>query len=179
MDRTTWFTIGKVTGVHGLGGNLKVWSFAESPESYQPGQRVRLRDEGAPEEDGKAYTIAKVSSWKKGILLALEGVTRREAAEEMVGKEILMNREQMPELEEETWYWQDLIGLAVTDRELGILGTVERIFPTGADDILVVTDKSNPEKTEVLIPLNGHFVSEVDLESGRLATDLPQGFILD
>jgi 16S rRNA processing protein RimM len=96
-----------------------------------------------------------------------------------VGKELLIDKAQLPDLEEDTWYWEDLYGLRVSDRELGPLGTIDRIFPTGADDILVVTDKGTPEGPEILIPMNRHFVLNVDIEAGQVFTDLPQGFVLD
>ncbi len=180
MDNTTWLTIGKITGVHGLAGNLKIWSFADSPETFKTGRKVQVRDEGAsPATVGKFYTITKTSPLKKGVRLTLEAVDTRELAQALVGKELLMDKDQLPDLEEDTWYWQDLIGLEVTDRDLGRLGTIDRIFPTGADDILVVTDKDVPDKPEILIPMNGHFIDDVDMEAGQVTTALPQGFILD
>jgi 16S rRNA processing protein RimM len=176
MDSSTWLTIGKITGVHGLAGNLKIWSFADSPDTFEKGRKVMIREEGANSDaSGLLHTITKFSTQKKGIRLTLEGVNTREMAEALVGKEILMNKDQLPELEEDTWYWEDLIGLEVTDRDLGRLGTIDRIFPTGADDILVVTEA----KAEILIPMNPHFVDEVDMEKGVVTTALPQGFILD
>ncbi len=180
MDNTTWLTIGKITGVHGLAGNLKIWSFADSPETFELGRKVWVRDEGASADSpSEFYTITKAFAQKKGICLTLEGVDTRELSEAMVGKEILMDKAQLPDLEEDTWYWQDLIGLEVTDRDLGRLGTIDRIFPTGADDILVITDKELPDKPEILIPMNGHFVDDVDMEKGQVTTVLPEGFILD
>lgn len=174
----TWLTIGKITGVHGLAGNLKVWSFAESPETFEKGRKVMLRREGdITTPQGGLYTITQTAPRKKGLMLALEGVGTREAAENLVGQEILMHRDELPELEEDTWYWDDLVGLKVTDRDLGLLGTVERLFSTGAHDILVVTSK--PDAREVMIPMVSHFVEAVDLEAGEMTTVLPEGFIPD
>ena len=134
----TWLTIGKVTGVHGLAGNLKVWSFADTPETYGKGREVRLRKEGDTASPGKALVITKATPRKKGILLTLKGVSTREGAEDLVGREILMHKDQLPELDEDTWYWEDLIGLKVTDRILGELGTIDHLFDTAAHEILVV-----------------------------------------
>lgn len=175
MESNTWFTIGKVTGVHGLAGNLKVWSFAESVETFGKGCQVLLK---TPEEEtGNPFTIAKASPQKKGVLLTLEKITSRELAESLVGKEILIEKEQLPELEKDTWYWQDLYGLAVIDETLGPLGTIERIFPTGANDVLVVVGKDREKgETEVLIPMHSHFVAKVDLDAGIMETTLPEGY---
>ncbi|HCY86339.1 MAG TPA: 16S rRNA processing protein RimM [Desulfobacteraceae bacterium] len=178
----TWLTIGKVTGVHGLAGNLKVWSFADTPETYGKGRKVRLLKEGSKAAPGKECVIEKASPRKKGLLLTLKGVSTREAAEALVGWEILMHKDQLPELGDDTWYWEDLIGLSVTDRNLGELGTIDHLFDTAAHDILVV--KSAPETPgakapEIMIPLDDHFVEDVDMETGTVTTALPEGFILE
>lgn len=166
-----WLTIGKVTGVHGLAGNLKIWSFAESPETFAPGRTLRLVTEG--ETTGETVTIDKARPQKKGLLLTLKEITTREAAEAQVGKELLVHREDLPEPEEDAWYWQDLYGLKVVDSQAGEIGVVDHIFPTGADDILVVKDNGR----EVLVPMNPHFVESVDLDNRRITTCLPEGFI--
>ncbi len=177
----TWLTIGKITGVHGLAGNLKVWSFAESHETFGKGRQVKLQSEGqATEATAEFYTIAKASARKKGVLLSLKNVDTIELAQSLVGKEIHMAKDELPDLETDTWYWEDLYGLKVVDRNLGCLGEIDRIFPTGANDILVVVDKDSRKKgREVLIPMDQHFVTEVDMESGCLTTDLPQDYVME
>lgn len=168
MDKNTLLTIGKVTGLHGLGGNLKVWSFAESVDTFGPGRQVWLKSED--EEKGCSYTILTSSARKKGVLIHLENVDNPDLAEALVGKEILIHKDQLTGLEEDTWYWQDLYGLTVIDKTRGNLGTIERIFPTGANDILVVG------KDELLIPMNEHFVESVDMDAGIVVTTLPEGY---
>ncbi|WP_321492771.1 ribosome maturation factor RimM [uncultured Desulfobacter sp.] len=175
----TWLTIGKIAGVHGLGGNLKVWSWAQSPDTFANGLIVVLKDEDSPQDPGREYVITRVGRYKKGVLLSLDGVNTRDASEALVGKLVLVNRISLPELEEDTWYWQDLIGLTVVDADQGELGTVDQLFPTGADDILVVTDKKTQGKQEVLIPMNAVFVKDVNLDAGVIKTELPEGFITD
>jgi 16S rRNA processing protein RimM len=166
MDRGDSFTIGRVTGVHGLNGNLKVWSFAHSPDTFSPGRSVLLQsDEG----HGNAYTIVQALPHKKGILLTLEGVDTRELAENLKGQEILMDRDQLPEPEAGTWFWQDLLGLDVKDHERGCIGKITDIFPTGANDVLVVTGETG----ETLVPMHRNFVASVDMEKGILFTTLP------
>ncbi len=175
----TMLTIGKITGVHGLAGNLKVWSYANALDTFSPGRQVKLQDEGAG--TGTNYTITGASPSKKGVRLSLAGVTSREASEALVGKQILIDKAQLPELDENTWYWEDLIGLRVIDRDLEFLGTIDHLFSTGADDILVIKNdqktENQPEASEVLIPMNAHFVIEVDIEAGTVTTALPQGFL--
>lgn len=171
MGESAWLNIGRVTGVHGLAGNLKIWSHAQSHETFARGRRVLLAEEG--QTQGVFHTITGVAVRKKGMLLTLQDVTTREGAEALIGKDILMNREDLPEPEEDAWYWEDLMGLTVEDTQRGEIGTIDHLFPTGADDILVVKEGAR----EVLIPMNRHFVDEVNLEAGRVTVTLPEGMM--
>jgi len=173
MNQESLLTIGKVTGVHGLKGTLKIWSFAESVDTFEKGRQLQLRSEG--EEQGKLYTILTASARKKGILISLKHVDNIDIAQSLIGKEVLVSKEQLPELEDDAWYWQDLYGLTVIDKLRGKLGTIERIFPTNANDMLVVVDKGRSEKSEILIPMHGHFIVSVDLDAGTVTTNLPEG----
>lgn len=168
MRKTASFTIGKVTGVHGLSGNLKVCSFAESIDTFRKDRSVLLQLEG---DAGKEFTIKKAWSHKKGILLSLDGIDNRNLAEDLIGCEIVINRDELGETEEDTWYWQDLIGLDVVDNSRGILGKIAEIFPTGANDMLVV----KKDGKETLIPMHRHFVAAIDLENQVVRTTLPKG----
>lgn len=171
MDKTPWFTIGRVTGVHGLNGGLRVWSYAQSSDTFRPGTDVVLKDSKGQMH---SYTIFKAGPYKKGVLLFLETVTQRNDAEQLKNMDILVRREDLPDIEEDdTWYWQDLIGLKVVDDTAGFLGAVDTIMPTGAHDILVVKD----EDRETLIPMDRHFVKTVDIKSAAIHVDLPQGFL--
>lgn len=171
MSKTSWFTIGRVTGVHGLGGNLKVWSFSESIDTFCPGKTVLLKFENENAE-GAPYTILKVQPHQKGILLALDGINTRELAQDLMGCDIFIDRNQLEEPEEDTWYWQDLYGLDVIDHIKGFIGKVTQIFPTGANDVLVVEDKGE----ETLVPMHKNFVASVDLENNILKTTLPEDY---
>jgi 16S rRNA processing protein RimM len=176
MDKAASFTIGRVTGVHGLNGNLKVWSYAESIDTFCPGKIVLLKSEEKVSEDlGKPYTILKALAHKKGILLTLEGINNRSLAEELIGKKILIDRDQLAEPEEDTWYWQDLLGLDVFDHQKGFIGKITDIFPTGANDMLVVMDKTR----ETLIPMHKHFVESIDIDKKVIRTTLPPELLSD
>jgi 16S rRNA processing protein RimM len=105
-------------------------------------------------------------------LLSLEGIENRDQAEVLVGKEILINRDQLPEPEEDTWYWQDLMGLDAVDHLKGYLGKITHIFQTGANDVLVITDNDR----ETLVPMHKYFVESVDMDSHTVKTTLPEDY---
>ena len=169
MNKATLFTIGKVTGVHGLNGNLKVWSFADSVDTFAPGTSILLK---AEDEQGRMFTILQALPHKKGIILSLEGVDSRTLAQDLIGKEIIIDRDQLSEPEKDTWYWQDLLGMDVFDHQKGFIGKTINIFPTGANDVLVVVDKDQ----ETLVPMHKHFVESIDIEKKTIKTTLPEDY---
>lgn len=168
MENHNSLTIGRITGVHGLSGNLKVWPYIESIETFSPGRKIVLKS--TKEEKGQCYPIYKVFGHKKNLLLSLEGIDDRKSASLFIGKEILIDRVQLPELEEESWYWKDLLGLEVYDHKKGFIGKVIEIFPTGANDVLVV--QKNEEET--LVAMHKLFVDSVDIENRTMKTTLPE-----
>ncbi|MFO7751133.1 MAG: ribosome maturation factor RimM [Desulfobacteraceae bacterium] len=161
------FTIGKVTGVHGIKGFVKVHSFAHSLELFTPGMTLRI---GTGGEQGAWYTIVKASPHKKGLLVLFKEVDRNHA-ETLVGKELLVSRSDLPQPEEGTYYWQDLVGLAVTDRIRGEIGVVDHLFATGSNDVIVV--KAGDKET--LVPALAWVVIDVDLEGKTMLVNLPEG----
>ncbi len=174
MEQAASFTIGRVTGVHGLNGNLKVWSYAQSVDTFCSGKIVLLQMNG---QQDREFKILSASAHKKGVLLQLEGVDNRDLAQTLVGCDILISRDQLPEPEEDSWYWQDLLGLDVVDDCKGYLGKVTDIFPTGANDVLVATHTENDgSKRETLIPMHRNFVTTVDLDDKVLKTRLPEDY---
>ncbi|MCF8113945.1 MAG: ribosome maturation factor RimM [Desulfotignum sp.] len=159
-----------ITGTHGLEGNIKVRSFAESADIFAPGTQVFIGTQNV--DDAKMHIIKRCAPYKNGLLMRLSGVCNRDMADNLIGKQIMVLRTRLPQPEDNAWYWEDLYGLTVTDQHLGDLGTIDTIFSTGAHDILVVKDKTK----ETLIPMHRQFVTGVDLENAVVTTRLPEGY---
>lgn len=168
MSTNDYVTIGRVSAAHGIRGGLKVRSFAESEDTLAALETVVLR-----QADGREATHRVAWRQPHGrahFLMGLAGVTDRVQAENLIGAELLMHRAQMPELEEGTYYWCDLIGSAVYDGE-AYLGRLASILPTGSNDVYVVTDGEK----ETLVPALASVVREVDVARKRLVVTLPEG----
>ena len=170
MNREDTLLIAKVIGVHGMKGYLKVYSFDESTDLFIPGSRVRLKNSVGGINQ---LTVKDVQPYKNILRIAFEEITDRTVAETFVGSELLLRRYQLPEPEEGSWYWCDLIGLAVYGAEGAYLGQVENLFETGSNDVLVV--KRGDE--EILIPVTAAIVCDVDLEQGKINVVLPEGLL--
>ena len=162
--------IGKIIGVHGMKGYLKVYSFDESMDLFNPGAQVGLKNS----IDGiSRLTVRDVQPYKNILRIAFEEVTDRTVAETLAGTELLIQRSQLPEPEQGTWYWCDLVGMAVYGLDGTYLGQVENLFETGSNDVLVV--KRGDE--EILIPVTASIVCDVDIDQGKINVDLPEGLV--
>jgi 16S rRNA processing protein RimM len=156
--------IGKITGVHGVRGMLKVLPYADKPQDllHYPLWLIKHHRETVTFqlEKGQVYQ-------EKGLLLKFEGIDSPEQGRQWVGAELLLEREQLPALPK-GHYWADLEGLEVYNLEGIYLGKVSHLFETGANDVLVVKG----EAEEHLIPyVPDHIVKEVDLAAGKLVVD--------
>lgn len=168
MEEDRYISVGKITGLHGLQGNLKVYSYSDSLDPFEVGCSIWLRNTGGAE---KSYTIRTAKPYKKGLLLTLVGVADVNAAEKLVGSELLVSRDLLPELDDDEYYWFEIIGLQVFSEEGDFLGTVKSIFPTGSNDVYVVKKKGQ----ELLIPALESVVLSVDLDRRSMTVDLPEG----
>ena len=106
-------------------------------------------------------------------LLRLAGMENLAAAESLVGASIWMAKADLPELDDEQYYWSDLEGLEVVDQQQGVLGRVVGMFATAAHDILEVDSPAG----EILIPAIEPFLVRVDRDAEQLHVNLPEGLV--
>ena len=162
--------IGKIVGVHGIKGTNKLKSYAESLSVFYPGQSILICDSRSRES---RVELNWVKSHTKTPLISIKGVTDRDRAEALIGAELFIPETELPELDKDTYYWFELIGIEVYTTRGDYLGRITSIFPTGSNDVYVVKDKNK----EVLIPALESVVLDIDLELKRMRVDLPEGLI--
>lgn len=160
--------IGKIVGVHGLKGTNKFKSYAESLSVFYPGQSILIRDNRNRET---SVELDWIKSHTGTPLISFKGVTDRDRAEALIGAELFIPETELPELDENTYYWFELIGIEVYNTQEDYLGRITSIFPTGSNDVYVVKNKTK----EVLIPALESVVIDIDLELKRMRVDLPEG----
>lgn len=169
MKGSGFVSVGKIVGTHGIRGVLKVFPYVESFAVFRPEEEILTVD---PRGGRATWTVKWAEPYKHMLRMALERIETIDDAQGLVGAEIWMRRERLPELEEEdTYYWVDLIGLSVFSVSGEYLGHIDSIFPTGSNDVFVVKD----ENREILVPALASVVVEVDLEGGTVRVDLPEG----
>ncbi len=162
--------VGVVTGTHGLRGDLKIRPLPTGPLALPGARSVYLKDsEGLLVQ----HEAVRSSQHKQNILLRLSGLADHAAAEQLIGASVWMAKSDLPELDDEYYYWSDLEGLEVIDQQLGALGQVVGMFATPAHDILEVDGSSG----EVLIPAIEPFLVRIDRDKGQLHVNLPEGLV--
>lgn len=156
-------TVGRIVGIHGVDGWVKLESWTEPRLrifSYRP-WRLTLA--------GSEFEAASAQGHEqgKGMVAKLPGCDDRVAAAKLVGATIQVPRSALPKPKRGEYYWTDLEGLIVVTVDGVDLGKVSHLFATGANDVLVVRGER-----ERLIPfVTGQFVKEVDLKAGRITVD--------
>ena len=155
--------LGRIVGVSGLRGALKVFSDTQPRESIGKYSHWLLR-----QRDGwRRWPVEWVKPQGKRLIGKLEGCDARESAEALIGATIAIDAEQLEPLGDSRYYWRDLQGLEVLNETGFRFGEVKRIFDTGANDVLVVRGEK-----EHLIPwVLGDVVKNVDLDSSTLIVD--------
>jgi 16S rRNA processing protein RimM len=160
-------TLGRIVGLFGVCGWVKVYSDTRPPEAILTYSPWRVGK-------GAAFRELKLAEGRphgRGIVARLEGCTDRDAAAKLVGSEVAVELSQLPPPKQGEYYWAQLEGLKVVNLEGQELGTVSHLFETGANDVLVVKDNR-----ERLIPYTRDAIRNVDLDAGVLQVDWDADF---
>ena len=155
--------LGRISGVFGVQGWVKVHSFTEPRENVVAYHEWLLCREGRQ----RTMTVLAGQAHGKTVIARLEGIDDRDAAQALVDWEIRVPRSALPPAGPGEYYWADLEGLSVHTREGVALGSVVRMLETPAHDVMVIQGER-----ERLVPfVQGRYVLAVDLDAGRITVD--------
>jgi 16S rRNA processing protein RimM len=160
--------VGVISGVHGIKGWVKIFSFTEPKENILTYTNWLLEKNGQQ----KPVSINESQIHGKGIIAQFEDVSDRDQAQLYVGNAILVSREQLPKTEKGEYYWADLIGLDVESLEGFNLGKIVNLFQTGANDVVVI----NGERERALPFIQGDVIKSIDLEAKKMIVDWDKDF---
>ncbi|KRS19675.1 ribosome maturation factor RimM [Roseovarius indicus] len=163
--------LGAIAGAFGVKGEVRLKSFTAEPDD--------VAAYGALEtEDGKkSFEITLTGQTKNGLTARLSGVATKEQADDLRGTRLYVDRTRLPEPEEDEFYHADLIGLDAYDTGGTHLGTVKAVHNHGATDLLELRLPNS--SATVLLPFTLEAVPTVDLASGRIVADPPEGLFPD
>jgi 16S rRNA processing protein RimM len=148
--------VGRVLGAHGTKGALRVESLSDVPGRFAPGAAVWLQ--------AVRRVIQSCAPGRGGLVLKLEGIDDRKTAEQMKDEVLEVPESERPPLPPGSYYTDELIGLTVVDPEGRLIGTLDEVLETGANDVYVVRGPQG----ETLLPAVDDVVLEIDLERRRM-----------
>lgn len=167
--------LGKVGAPYGIKGWLKLTSYTDDPQGVFDYGSLYVQMDGQWQQQ-------TVSHWRRhnnGIVFKFDGIDDRDSAQTFVNSEIGVSENDLPALEEDEFYWRDLIGLTVSNESGYQMGQVTDLLETGSNDVLVVKAKPNDAfgKQERLIPfLTDQVIKEIDQQAKMIVVDWDPGF---
>jgi 16S rRNA processing protein RimM len=172
--------VGRIASAHGLRGELAVDPLSDVPGRFAPGAALILTAAGAaPREVVISRSRPLSSRHKDRLLVSLQGIEDRTAAEALRGALLEVDAAAVPPPPEGSWYHFELVGCRCADRRAGELGEVVEVVEGGGGDLLrVVAPGSDGEPgRELLLPFVDAYLAEVDVAGRRILWDLPEGLI--
>jgi 16S rRNA processing protein RimM len=170
--------VGRILDAWGIKGWFKVLPHSASPEALFSSRRWYLQP---PEKPGpkaaQAFTgtvllkIREAKEHSDAIVASAQEVDDRNAAEALRGARIFVPRSSFPTAAADEFYWVDLIGLAVVNREGVALGTVKDLMSTGPQTVLVLAYEHEGKPAERMIPFVAAYVDQVDLPGKSITVD--------
>ncbi len=170
--------VGRVMGAWGIKGGLKIKPFAADPQALFSTKRWYL---ASPEQTGPRPEVAsfrwplllrvqQAREHSDGVVATMDELTDRGVAEALKGARIFVSRQSFPTPDDGEFYWIDLIGLDVINREAAPLGAVVGLIETGPHCVLRV-QPADAAAAETLIPFVDAYVDTVDLPGRRITVD--------
>jgi 16S rRNA processing protein RimM len=164
---TEMVCVGAIAGAYGVRGEVRLKSFtaeAEAIADYAP-----LTNEDVTQ----SFTLTITRAIKNGLAARLSGVSTKEEADALKGTQLFVPRDRLPDLDDDEFYYTDLVGLEVRDTGGTVLGHVKSVQNHGATDLLEIHGAGL--KATVLLPFTREAVPTVDISGGRIIADPPEG----
>lgn len=156
---------GKIVNAVGLKGELKLYNYSR-PDRYEDLDQILIGD--------RLYCIENVRYQKDMVILKVEGVDDRNAAEAVKGKDVYISEEDLDELSEGEYYIKDIIGFDVMDEAGNVLGKLDDIIQGTAQELFCI----KPEKGKMIyLPVVDEFIRGVDTDKKEIKVQLPEGLL--
>nr|WP_047198025.1 ribosome maturation factor RimM [Caldimonas brevitalea] len=171
--------VGRIVDAWGIKGWLKVQPYSSDPQALFSSRRWFIKpSEGPSPGTGKVRTgaprLLKITQAKDHgdvVVAAVQDIDDRNGAESLKGWAVFISRASFPTADADEFYWVDLIGLAVVNRQGERLGAVADLLDTGAHSVLRVLDETQAEPVERLIPFVAAYIDKVDQTERVITVD--------
>jgi 16S rRNA processing protein RimM len=166
--------VGRIADAWGIKGWFKVLPYSADPEALFSSKRWFLlpAEKGAKTFVGAAsLSVTEAKLHSDSIVACADGVLDRNAAEALRGARIFVSRSSFPAAADDEYYWVDLIGLNVINREGEALGVVRELMSTGPQTVLVLEYVVDDKVQERMIPFVSAYVDSVDIAAKLIRVD--------
>ena len=166
--------VGRIADAWGLKGWFKVLSHSADPEALFSSRRWYLQpaERGVKTFSGTLLLRIREAKDHSGVVVATaQEVDDRNAAEALRGARVFVPRSSFPTAGADEYYWVDLIGLTVVNREGVELGIVRELLSTGPQTVLVLEYQSEGKTHERMIPFVSAYVDTIDVAGKRITVD--------
>ncbi len=170
LERDDFIPLGKISKPHGIRGEVKIYPYSGSPEQFVDAYKhvyMAVDKQGPLVEQ----TIERARIQGKLVLAKFANCSDRAAAEHIVGLEVFVHKNNLPELGENEFYLHELVGKEIVDTSGTLLGVSNRILTTSGRDLLIVQNRGR----KYMVPIVGDFIQSID--NKRVVLDLPPGLL--
>ncbi|WP_411346078.1 ribosome maturation factor RimM [Paenibacillus sp. WLX1005] len=168
-----WLMVGKIVNTHGIRGELKIYPNTDFPEvRFAPGNKLMMFNE----ENGNQQQVEIQSSrlQKNMYVVRFKGFGNINEVEQYKGWALRVSKDEAVELEEDEYYFHEIIGCEVVTEEGESLGIIKEILTPGANDVWVV----KPAKgKDILIPYIHNVVQEINIEDKKIIVHIMEGLL--
>ena len=162
--------VGVITSPHGIHGEVKIFPTTDDPQRFKKLKKVIMDTH----KEQKEMEIGGIKFFKNLVIATLSGIEDRTQAEKYRSADILIEREDALPLGEDEYYICDILGFTVTNDDGTVLGTLEDVLTSCANDVYVVKRENGKE---ILIPSTKECVLSTDLNSKNIVVHLLKGMI--
>ncbi len=158
--------IGKIRRAHGIRGALVVFIYSGSIDVLRSLRHVYI--------EGREFELKKVSPKKgKEAIISLKSINDRNTAETFRGKELFCLISDLPQTEEDEFYWFEIAGYSIYDKDGKVIGKVRSLLETKGHDLIAGEGSSG----EFFIPIVNQFILEIRHDEKKIIVDIPEGLI--
>lgn len=163
MPTDEWFVAGRIVGVYGVKGWLRVQSFTDPEDNLMQYYPWRIETRQGQQE----LAVVDIKPQNKGYIVKLEGIDDRDEAAAYRQQDISVPVSSLEPVQN-GYYWRDLIGLKVCNLQDQVLGHIDHLLETGANDVMVI---KTAEGNQLIPYIQGNVVKQIDLQQQQMQVD--------
>jgi 16S rRNA processing protein RimM len=170
MDINTCYKIGYILKPHGLKGEVTVSLDPEAPEDFEDVNVIFIQ---SAQQQLIPYFLQAISIRGEKAFVKFEDIDTPEGAQSISKSPIFLPKSTRPKSGRGEFYDDEIISFEVTDADAGVLGLVTEVVEAGPNKLIAV----NYQGKEILIPVNGPFITGINKSKKKISVELPEGFL--